>query len=462
MKLRPFLVLVAILACSPVAALACSCAHYGVPLCQIFWNADAVFVGQVLTIETITIPMEAGNSTIQVQRRVMRFKVSKTYRGNVGAETLVQTGIGGGDCGYRFETGRNYVVFGNVFDGTIHTGICNQTQPVEEAGKALAWLDSLATRPPDASIFGTVTRHTIKDKQYTDVPVTGVAVSLTDSSGHERATTTDAGGAYSFDGLAAGSYAVLAALPKGLIGGNERDHVKVHAQGCADASFWFSNDSQISGRVLNSSGKAVKDVMVALAQTDAPNFVIRDDYVSFDSFEYTDESGRYHFAGLLPGSYLVFLDPFGVDDAHPYPRQFYGGGNDPQKAPRITVNETGEVPDIDFTVPLLPAGKSLHVEVKDARGLPVKNAVVIARFPESPYKLASPVQHTGNDGAAALEVYAEHNYYVTAMLDPEEKKQGCGGPVLVDTQKVDRALITLEHPLGDCMAYLNPEFKEPR
>src|SRR5262249_42232663 len=102
MKLRPFLVLVAILAGGPVQAPACSCAHYGAPLCQTFWNDDVVFVGEVQTIETITMPMEAGNSTIQVQQHVVRFKVSKTYRGNVRAETAVQTGVGGGDCGYHF------------------------------------------------------------------------------------------------------------------------------------------------------------------------------------------------------------------------------------------------------------------------------------------------------------------------------------------------------------------------
>jgi hypothetical protein len=461
MKLRPFLVLVAILAFGPMRALACSCAHFGVPLCQTYWNNDAVFVGEVLTIETITVPMEAGRSTIQVERHVVRFKVSKMYRGDVGAETVVQTGMGGGDCGYHFEAGHTYLVFGNIYDGTIHTGICNLTQPVEQAEKALAWLDSLSTRSPDASIFGTVTRHTFKDQQYTNAPVAGVAVSLKDSAGHESATTTDAGGAYSFNGLKAGTYSVLATLPKGLTGGNEREHVKVHEQGCADASFWLSNDNQISGRVLDSGGKAVEGVMVALAQTDAPNFTVRQDYVSFDTFKRTDDRGHYGFEGLLPGSYLVFLNPFGVDDKNPYPRQFYGGGNDPLKATKITVGEAGEVEDIDFTLPPALARKDLHVEVRDAQGLAVQNAYVIARDQDTPSSVSSPSQRTASDGAATLEIYAGRSYYVTAVIG-ELGKQRCGGPVLVDPQKTGAVSITIEHPIGNCMAYLNPQFKGPR
>ncbi len=462
MKLRPFLVFVAILAVGPMRALACSCVYVGAPLCQTFWNDDAVFVGEVQTIETITVPMEAGNSTIQAQQRVVRFKVSKTYRGNVAAEIIVQTGVGGGDCGYPFETGRSYLVFGNIYEGTIHTGICRPTQPVEQAEQALTWLDSLSTRPPDASIIGTVTRSTLKDQQYSKTPVAGVAVSLKDSAGHESGTTTDAGGAFAFNGLKAGTYSVLATLPKGLIGGNERDRVKVHEQGCADASFWLSNDNQISGRVLDSGGKAVKDVMVALAQTDGPNFTMRQDYVSFDTFSNTDDRGRYHFEGLLPGSYLVFLDPFGIDGRRPYPRQFYGGGNDPFKAPKITVGETGEISDIDFTLPPLPTRATLHVMVKDEQGLPAKNAMVIARDRETPYSATPPSSSAGNDGAATVEVYAERSYYVTAVVDVEPGKQRCGGPVLVDPQKAGTVLITVEHPIGNCMAYLNPQFKGPR
>lgn len=462
MKLRPLLVLVAILAGGSVRALACTCAYTGAPLCQTFWNTDVVFVGQVQTMDTIRVPMGAAGSPIDMDQLVVRLKVSKSYRGNVGAETIVQTGMGGGDCGYHFEIGHSYVVFGYVANGAIHTGICNPTQPVEQAEKTLAWLDSLSTRPPEASILGTVTRHTVKDKQYANTPVAGVAVSLKDSSGHESTATTDAGGAYSFNGLAAGTYSVLATLPKGLMGGNERDHVQVHEQGCADASFWLSNDTLISGRVLDSGGKAVKGVMVALARTDGPNFTARQDYVSYDTFQSTDDSGRYHFAGLLPGSYLVFLNPSGIDDTHPYPRQFYGGGSDPLKAPRVTVGETGEVLDIDFTVPAALARTPLQVEVKDQQGMPVKNAMVVARDRETPFSASPPLKSTGSDGSATLEVFAGRSYYVTAVIDLEPGKQRCGGPILVDAQKVNAISITIEHPIGNCMAYLNPNFKGPR
>jgi hypothetical protein len=42
------------------------------------------------------------------------------------------------------------------------TGICSGTQTIEQAGAALAWLDSLPSRPKDANIFGKVSQRTIK------------------------------------------------------------------------------------------------------------------------------------------------------------------------------------------------------------------------------------------------------------------------------------------------------------
>lgn len=461
MKPRLFLVLLVLLVGNPIVALACSCKPPG-PTCQSFWKTDSVFVGEVLTMEQITVPRDVGGSTINVGQLVVRFRVNKAYRGYVGSEVVVQTGIGGGDCGYHFERGHTYLVYGHVFNGALHTGICSGTEPIEQAATALAWLDSLPARSKDATIFGNVTQHILKDSQYSSVPMPGITISLTDASGHQTSTSTDSSGAYSVTGLAPGSYAVSAALPKGMIGPAERDGVEVGEQGCAEASFWMSTNGRLGGHVLDSGGQPVKNAMVAITLDDGLQYNAKTDYVSFDRFEDTDARGGYEFVGLLPGKYLVFLNPFGFEEKRPYPRQFYGGDDRPETGSKIDVAEDGLALAIDFRLPPPLTRKAIVVEVKDAQGNPLKGAHVTVHEKQFPLVVGLPFQNTDAEGKATVHVFTERGYYITAMINLEDGKQRCGGPVAIDPQKANTVAVTVVHPSGDCMDYLNAEFKSPK
>ena len=48
------------------------------------------------------------------------------------------------------------------------------------------------------------------------------------------------------------------------------------------------------------------------------------------------------------------------------------------------------------------------------------------------------------------------------MINLEDGKQRCGGPVAIDPQKANTVAVTVVHPSGDCMDYLNAEFKNPK
>src|SRR6476646_1626772 len=172
--------LLVLLVGSSMVAHACSCAGHG-PVCQSFWTTDSVFVGEVLTIEPIMVPRNMGGPTLNTRQLVVRFRVTKAYSGNPGSEVAVQTGLGGGDCGYHFDPGHTYLVYGHKSNGSLYTGTCSGTQPIEQAGAALAWLDSLPSRPKDASVSGKVSQRTIKDS----APAPGITVFVADPSGHE-------------------------------------------------------------------------------------------------------------------------------------------------------------------------------------------------------------------------------------------------------------------------------------
>lgn len=448
--LRTILLLVLLVGGSMVAR-ACSCLPRG-PACQSFWTTDSVFVGTVLTIEPIAVPRNIGNTVVNTSQLVVRFRVNKAYSGDPGTEVAVQTGLGGGDCGYHFDPGHTYLVYGHKSNGSLYTGICSGTQAIEQVGAALTWLDSLPSRPKDANIFGKVSQRTIKDIE----PAPGITVSIADPSGREHTTSTDANGAYFMTGLVPGDYVVSLSMPKGMTGNSTSRRIQLHEQGCAEASFWITTDGRISGHILDSGGQPTQGIHVALAYLDSPNFYARNGYVSYDRSAYTDDHGSYQFDGLLPGKYLVFLNPFGFDDKHPYPRQFYKSGEEWETAARIDVPESGAVLDIDFTLPPPLIRKPIEVLVRNAQGRPVAGAQVLARDQALPNYSGLPSQNTGADGKAMLEVYAERSYYIVATINTAGGKQECGGPEKLDTRNTSSITITISHPIGNCLAYLNP------
>jgi hypothetical protein len=69
------------------------------------------------------------------------FTVQGSWRGTPGPSVLVLTGQGGGDCGYRFEPGEEYLVYAyRGLDGAPATDICRRTRPVSAAAADLAFL----------------------------------------------------------------------------------------------------------------------------------------------------------------------------------------------------------------------------------------------------------------------------------------------------------------------------------
>jgi len=258
-----------------------------------------------------------------------------------------------------------------------------------------------------------------------------------------------------------GDYVVSLSMPIGMTGSSTR-RVQLHEQGCAEASFWITTNGRISGHVLDSGGQPAQGTHVALAYFDSPHFNARNGYVSYDRSAYTDDHGSYQFDGLLPGKYLVFLNPFGLADQHPYPRQFYKGGEELRTATKIDVPESGAVLDIDFTLPPPLTRKPIEVLVRDAQGLPVAAAWVLVRDEASPNDSGLPGQNTGADGKAMLEVYAERSYYIVATINTAGGKQECGGPEKLDAKNASSITITISHPIGNCLAYLDPEFKGPK
>lgn len=96
-------------------AYACSCIMPGTPQ-EEMGNAEAVFSGRVLEIE------ETGygyNVTLEVL---------EAWKGVDGSTVQVHTGMGGGDCGFNFEEGKEYMVYAALGEGELlEVYICSLT-----------------------------------------------------------------------------------------------------------------------------------------------------------------------------------------------------------------------------------------------------------------------------------------------------------------------------------------------
>lgn len=146
----------------PSPASACSCMMPGTPA-EAFRDYAAVFSGTVTGISGTYSPVVALLDQILIRLNLsptyyytngfwgnaVTFSVNQSWKGVTATEVVVYTGSGGGDCGYSFDPGYDYVVYAYPVDGTsgsgLGTGICTRTTEMSYASDDLSYLSTLPT-----------------------------------------------------------------------------------------------------------------------------------------------------------------------------------------------------------------------------------------------------------------------------------------------------------------------------
>lgn len=103
---------------------ACSCIGQRTVKEEIKYS-DAVLIGKIISKELVTladstaIKLFGNDSTITkgypYETVVAKYELLLTskYKGKITSDTIkIYTGLGSGDCGVRFEVGKNYIVYG--------------------------------------------------------------------------------------------------------------------------------------------------------------------------------------------------------------------------------------------------------------------------------------------------------------------------------------------------------------
>jgi Carboxypeptidase regulatory-like domain len=218
-----------------------------------------------------------------------------------------------------------------------------------------------------------------------DQPLAGAYVTITAVQGAAaRTVATGAGGAFRFDGVRPGKYA-LSAERRGFTSQQFQQHENFSTAiavgpdlDSGNIIFRIVPDASFSGRIADEQGDAVRNARVMLIRELVAEGRATKAIVANAS---TDDQGRYHFAHLKPGAFYIvvsarpwyaqppFMGRVGSGDWYiapgnealdmAYPLTFYPDVTDSASASAIALH-AGDRASADFTLRTVPA---LHVRI---------------------------------------------------------------------------------------------------
>ena len=158
------LTLLNVLFAAPAPVQACSCVEPSAPA-EAFTNSDAVFTGKVTAVSDNSSPViflldrllaRVGLSPAYLYSYrfwgyEITFAVLNSWKNVATTRVKVHTGTGGGDCGYLFNQGSDYLVYAYEWNDNentgLGTGICTRTSEISRATEDLSYLNSIPTLP---------------------------------------------------------------------------------------------------------------------------------------------------------------------------------------------------------------------------------------------------------------------------------------------------------------------------
>jgi carboxypeptidase family protein len=252
-------------------------------------------------------------------------------------EIEIVTGLGGGDCGYEFQTGVDYVVYAyKNAEGRLEANICSRTRPLPETAEDMEYFRAMSDAPEIGEIR-------VRTSPWDAPGKPGVTI-VAAGAGSRHSVLTDDTGAAVFTGMSPGEYTIHAESDGDL---PDDPKVELHAKGCLDLTLFRT--LRITGRVTTTSGLAGARVEIQLRST-------QDTAVDETM---TDSDGRYELRIVRAGQYYlgINLNRTATPDSS-YPRWFYPGTDDPALATRIEFDGKPEVRTYDFTLPDTQSGNA--------------------------------------------------------------------------------------------------------
>ncbi len=447
------------------SAAACSCAWPN-PVCSVYWDTPVLFSGHVVGIEHVydNPPEEKvfNGKTVTIVgpgQNLAHFEITKVYRGSPDKEVVVHAPDQGPACGFSFETGHEYLVYGYVGPhGELSTNHCSRTHEVGNAAEDpdIHWIEGLPEALPGATIFGNI--RTLQPKpegSYDTSALAKIAVSIIGPD--SKTVTSDADGKFRAEGLKPGKYIVTATAPPRFAPFLSQT-VTVTDHSCAEILWSTRLDGHIRGHVYFSDGSPAAEVYLTVKAAEARP---HEPWTWQANYGTTGSDGAFDFAQLAPGSYVFGVNmDFSSQDGKPYYRKaFFPGTADRAEAAVIAVSPGETVDNLKFFLPpdSPPPEIPLAVTVLGFDGKPVPNAMTLA-YDDIWENSVTPLNtNTDEKGKATLNLRAGSHYDIEAVYNAPDFSQACAGPQGVDAREgLAPLVLALSQHIGNCMQFKKP------
>ncbi len=404
---------------------ACSCAGGGSP-CLAAGMSAAVFTGTVMDIALVPAQFSSRSTAPSGRRlsgqasepidmkpgfRLVRIRLAEVFSGVEPwqREIEVVTGFGGGDCGYPFQPGAEYVVYAvKNPEGRLATSICSRTRPVAQAAEDLRYFQARA---------GASTASEIRVRTgFWGAPGPSGTIIVAEREGFRYRALTDTAGDAVFTDLPPGEYLIHAESDGDL---PDDPRIQLYAKGCGDVT--LERRLRIIGRVTTKDGLPAARVAVQ----------VRSSSDGLTDSRMTDSDGHYELPVIRPGQYYlgVNLNRTPTRDT-PYPRWFYPGTDDQASAAVIEFSGKPDTRRYDLTLPDAQSERLIEGIVLTSEGRPMPRARVTV-FDSSENSVA--FDAADPDGRFHLRVFADVPYRLHALW-PGDTRGSVVSAVPIDIQ----------------------------
>ena len=457
---------------------ACSCVG-SVP-CESFQRSDIVFKGRVVKTERF---MNSQNQGTKEKPRVISwckyretyFEVLENYKGAKKGKTVkIYSGCGGGDCGYPFKKDETYVVFsskagitkkkadsrGREQESAFHridpdklwTSICSGTVKLNRARYALEFLANRRKRGSGGKIFGHIYESLIffrnRAERYELFPEKKIKIMEIGGDNIYYVTPNERG--YFEKIVPAGTYSVSPVVPQvfglNVSYNNKNPNITVRDTACTRRTIGITNNSEISGKVLNADGTPVRKSVLELFN----HSNISDKEHTYVSIE---EDGTFLIRGLKAGKYVIGMNHYWDPSVErPYSTTFFPKGAKPNDADVLRIGLGTKLQNLVFILPeKLPARKIKGV-VFWKNGKPAANVSLSYKLDKAKRNLGKALT-TDKNGRFEIALLENSPYKIRVWQNYEFKQYH-------HTVSESSKIITIDHKTEMLKIELNSDHPE--
>jgi len=314
-------------------------------------QSEAVVIARVLSVEVEKDSTDGRGAAALV--------VEKVYKGKLRLDDNIWfwTDNQRGQLFNPTYIGRQFLLYllGPNDDNSWNGLGCGRTQAVEFATEDVLYLDKLRTHRGKTRVSGSYLFW--PNSKSDDVANKQIRI-----SGENRTylTKTDANGVYEIYDLPPGNYVLQPEIPTGWKTARfprpitELPFTKIiaphsqvftlQAKKHVTVDLLFEPDNAVEGSVVGPDGRPLVHTSAHLWKPDQVD--------ESEIYGITDQSGHFRITSIPPGSYLLVLNQDGkLSTKEPFPRLFYPGVTDREKATLIDIRIGETIKGIDVTVP---------------------------------------------------------------------------------------------------------------